>query len=1377
MEIDFYKIRNTSKGQRDAFESLVCSLFHKQFENNDWEYQCYRGDGGDGGVEAIFVKPDGTEIGVQAKFWENNEFGSPQITQLTQSFKTAIENHPNLKEYYVAIPFDLTGNVASGKRGKSQIQKFEDWRNVRKKECAVEIILWTQSNLRDILLKHHSSEGFIRYWFDSEFLTEANHKQHVQNAAGCAGKRYSPELNVRIPLYNVLKSFLDEDIVIQQCKGKEKSLKKDYIDNSYFKEAWGERYSEISKSLISLEQFFASIKDKKRSEFNQEALESFCKNQIELAETQESLLLDELQRKFGDKFVDNERFRQFQAQYMCDFPAAKLDKMRDYQKFLGSILDWVKSEAFNAAYSKFLIIKGPAGIGKTHSIMDFVANTRYGLHYVFFGESFCNSEPWIVIRDNLGFSGNISKDYMFEALDAQAENQKCVTILFIDALNESKPRSNWKRWLQPLINDISRYPNLKLCVSCRDTYLTEVFEETSKYFCIEHNGFAGQQQAAIKSFFNYYKLKDPIYPLVSEEFSNPLFLHLFCQSFQENTFCEFPKGRIGLNKIFGNYIQRKNQTISTECGLDADDNLILKSLEDISKEMALQNTRSLSKSKVKEIVQKHDSGNSFADSLFLKLETEGLLSLYYGKSDDFGVRQCWVRFTYERMADYFIALNMLNENKHLEDSLQNNEWAYQNKGVLEILAIILPEKCQKELPDFYPAFKNDEIWFDPFVASLPWRSNDDISDDTISILMTLLRNGAFCEKIWLTLISMATVPESPLNINFFENNFLLRRNLCDRDPIFSFVFRQGYENKESVYKLIDLALNQKLEDYDKQSLRLWSITLCWFLANPDRRIRDKSSKGLVRVLQTDFEIAFDLIRHFKDIDDEYIIERLYESIYAAVLLLMDAEKTVRIAAEIIRLKILKKYENVIIHDACRLIIYMAHSLDKSFLSNEEYLRQSCLWTNKKFEKVDETTYLNLIQKKEFKSRNINFVGYWYTDFQNYILGRQLDKFDLESGALTVDDIYKWFVVKLSELGYPGNKSKSWLYDSMTLDAYGFDRMRKVYAERLTKKYYWILLHRLIGLLQNTVPYKKKKWDNSPDPKEDRLHSLSLRQIDLTDFRYYNEKKYPEIIINTPLIELSGDSKEWKKNNNDFFNPETILFQIKDINNNAWIPLHLYKSEKISKDENDYSFRESCILVSAYIVKNESLLTISTEDLADFVSGSPFDSNSNEYQLYLGEYPLSRSYEEKIEKSDISELYSVNDKIQVDKTSFDLLRGNEWSYDCSNDDLSDEDNFALSEPVVFPSKAIIGAASLTWDNKMGWQTPNQKLAVFQDDKGLFIRKDILMQILGKNKSLLFNVYREKVFSDGRENGIHAIRCAYKFDGKKIEPIYKRDELTR
>lgn len=113
VEIDFYKIRKTSKGQRDAFECLACSIFHKKFDNVG-EYQCYRGDGGDGGVEAVFIRPDQTEIGIQAKFWENCAFNSAQIGQLNDSLKTAMENHPNLKKYYVAIPFDLTGNVAGG---------------------------------------------------------------------------------------------------------------------------------------------------------------------------------------------------------------------------------------------------------------------------------------------------------------------------------------------------------------------------------------------------------------------------------------------------------------------------------------------------------------------------------------------------------------------------------------------------------------------------------------------------------------------------------------------------------------------------------------------------------------------------------------------------------------------------------------------------------------------------------------------------------------------------------------------------------------------------------------------------------------------------------------------------------------------------------------------------------------------------------------------------------------------------------------------------------------------------------------------------------------------------------------------------------------
>ena len=76
MAIDFYKIRSTSKGQRDSFEELSCQLFYREFCNKYSSYERYRGDGGDGGVEAIFRKNEEYEIGIQAKYWENKEFDS-----------------------------------------------------------------------------------------------------------------------------------------------------------------------------------------------------------------------------------------------------------------------------------------------------------------------------------------------------------------------------------------------------------------------------------------------------------------------------------------------------------------------------------------------------------------------------------------------------------------------------------------------------------------------------------------------------------------------------------------------------------------------------------------------------------------------------------------------------------------------------------------------------------------------------------------------------------------------------------------------------------------------------------------------------------------------------------------------------------------------------------------------------------------------------------------------------------------------------------------------------------------------------------------------------------------------------------------------------
>ncbi len=1364
MEIDFYNIRNTKKGKADSFESLVCSLFHKKFANIG-EYQRPRGDGGDGGVEAVFICPDNSEIGVQAKFWENNEFGSSQQSQLDNSLKTALANHPNLKTYYVAIPFDLTGNAAAGKRGKSQIQRFSEWKTKNETQYSIKIELWSKSVLIDILLELDTSNGLRRYWFDENILTEKQLYNHIQEAKSQAGEKYTPDLNVGVPLMNTLDSFTNVEVLNEQCKSKIRTIQKVFLKDPYFQEALGESYSHVRQSICLLIDLLKNLINRKNVEESCKNLVKSCQELFPVFEKGEQEQLQILENKFGDKFVDDERFRQFQAQYMCDFPAAKLDKIREFKAFLSNLLYWMDGDDFKVSYSNFLAIKGPAGIGKTFCIIDYVEQNKDCAHYVFYGNDF-NHEPWRVILDKLGLSASISRDELFGSLDACAESLDKTSVIFIDALNESSERKNWKNWLTPLRDQISNYPHLKLCVTCRDTYWSDVFREEDKYIVVEHNGFWGREQKAIRAFFKHYKLNEPLYPLFNQEFGNPLFLRLFCESFKNESFADFPKGKIGLKGVYQRYVEKKTKLIADACDLDPEDDCVRMYLEALAEEMTISQTRFVERGRAKEIARQFHNTEAFTHSLFSKMEKEGLLSFYNYDSKKI------VRFSYDRMADYFVAQKLLSDDKQLCSALNNNEWLERNAGTLEMLAILLPEEKNKELCDYFSKTETD-LWISPFVRSLSWRSNESLSKRTMEVIVDLVKDRRYCEDAWLSCLNVATVPDNPLNINFFEETFLFSREVCNRDPIFSFLFRIGYEEKRSVFKLIDLALNQEnLRQYSDDSLFLWAKTLCWFLAHPDRRIRDKSSKALVRVLLADLRLSAEMLDHFEDIDDEYITERIIEAVYASVLLSHNVNYAVDCAKKINSMNFMEKYENVIIHDACRLIIEFAYTLDSNFISKEEFEVLVSKWPNKHFEKVEEDIYQSLILKDEFSSRKINFVGRWYTDFQRYVLVNKIDDFDIESKNISYDDIYKWFVVELSKLGYPGDESLCWKYDTRTLGDYGFSRMRAVYAERLSKKYYWILLHRLVGLLQNTVQRKKKSWDNSPDPKEPRLYSLDLRQIDLTDIRYNCERKYPSPIWSIPTFKSKEANEEWLNGKSDFFDADSVIGELKDEDGNFWIPLHLYKDEKLRSHDSDYNYKDSCILVVAYLSTKKYIESLSNDDLDYFVSGAPMQGDSNEYQLYLGEYPVARSYHEKVECGEIDESSSRFEELS--KTSFEFLRGTEWEYDCSYSDLDEKESEKLAGAIKFPSKKLIESLDLCWDGYYGWSNSDDRLICFQNKEGLFIEKDALISLLGDNDALLMNVYREKIYSENGKSGLKAIRCAYKWSNNGIECIREREE---
>src|SRR5687767_11393497 len=118
MAIDFREIRPYDGDKRKGFEELICQLARRESGHKTEEFRRVDGAGGDGGVEAYWLLEDGTEHGYQAKYFLATK--DIDWSQIDKSVRAALEQHPKLTQYTIAIACDLTdrsGNLGRGKTG------------------------------------------------------------------------------------------------------------------------------------------------------------------------------------------------------------------------------------------------------------------------------------------------------------------------------------------------------------------------------------------------------------------------------------------------------------------------------------------------------------------------------------------------------------------------------------------------------------------------------------------------------------------------------------------------------------------------------------------------------------------------------------------------------------------------------------------------------------------------------------------------------------------------------------------------------------------------------------------------------------------------------------------------------------------------------------------------------------------------------------------------------------------------------------------------------------------------------------------------------------------------------------------------------------
>jgi len=874
-----------------------------------------------------------------------------------------------------------------------------------------------------------------------------------------------------------------------------------------------------------------------------------------------------------------------------------------------------------------MLIRGVAGVGKTHAIIDHALARleRQAPTLVFFGEDFRGGNLWEVMARKLGL-GAMGRDELLGAFDAAAEASGALGVLFIDALNETPDRRVWCSWLPALVAQLKPYKHLKLCASCRSTYLEDVLASGLVLPEVEHNGFAGREQEATLRFFEHYGLERPAAPILQAEFSIPLFLHLVCRSLQTIGERRLPVGLQGITDIVNLLMRASNQQVAEAIDYDPREPRVQQAVQAVAQAMAEQGVRSLRWGEAKAMVDALYPSTARASSLFDQLVRTNLLAVVTTVPTGLQEPAWFVRFSFERIADYLLVKHLLDglapegltaafqPGGRFHFAVASPEAAQANRGLFEALAIHLPERYGQELPEVVET--PEEVILPTSIEALVWRKPETVGTTAFRLLQRGLANLETFGLTFETLLTLSARPGHPLNAKYLHR-LLGRFSLAHRDGFWSGFLHESYSAERSVHRHIDWALRGELEGLDPNAVYLWVLALAWCCAAADRRVRDRATRAMVRLLRSRPGLAPELIEDLGEINDDYVWERVLGACYVVVLLSRESQviRDVAAATWTVVFEAGRVPLNALVRDHVRLILELA--LQASALPEGATPERFRPPYDSPFPIEYPTEEVAPLKEQEaFQPLDLESP---LSDFATYkVEPKAIRPFDQDPIG-----VRRWFLKEAAALGYPGPNASCARYDGYMTHKYGSGRARVGWAERIGKKYYWILLQRLVGQLSDHL--EQTEFDEPvKQPSEPPLQGMALRDIDPTDIRGRTSTPEREWYVSKAYtFDTRWDLTQQEWLSLDDFPEPTDFFTAQGEKGVLWTPLHLSKRWEASQDaseEERYPRRSVALLLQSALVRKEHLADIELSLRQAEFNPDIYDLCMEEYQGYLAEYP-------------------------------------------------------------------------------------------------------------------------------------------------------------
>jgi len=742
----------------------------------------------------------------------------------------------------------------------------------------------------------------------NRFLEKNWGNLHLRKIKQAAKHRYTPELNVTLPISEVFDGISRTEKFYTSIRERYGKLSREFTRArfSYEDKETQKLYQNFCYEVSSVLKLLGKIKDYNAIKIPWETIYRITQKANNILWKLIDRLSEERQNSKNERVDDNSQIR-LSAYDKFNQEIHRLNEIEKELRYFKNLSSSTKAKLSN---SPFLLLTGPAGNGKTHLLCDLIKSRITGKSIspacLVFGELFTTQEhPLTQVISQLGLK--ISKKKFLQLLNTAAEQSSCRAIIAIDALNETADSKYWKNNINLLVDAIKSYPHISLIISVRSGFENEVLTKKQRELFIneEHIGFRFREWEAVCKFFKEFNLPLPEIPLLMPEFQRPLFLFLFCKAFQKRNKGrkkQIFRGQEGATYIFETYVDSVSKQLSKDFQISdkPGSNIWDLVIEKIAAEMVKLNDNKISKDCIAKIVK--NAYPSVEQNRFIKsLETNMLLDKIPNYSSGRAGHKGFIyRFPFQKFSDHLIGRYIFKQyengvgkgNKTLENAklFFSNEtnlgqfleksW---NRGLVEALSIQCPEYLNGiEFVEVAPYLKETPLAQEAFVESLIWRKPSSFSADLKETLnyINLVGNSSWGNsKLLEAFLTVAPIPDHPFNAVFLDKH-LTRSPMPKRDSWWStFLHRQFGENG-AVDRLIEWGWSEEEKTHiSDESIFLCSLALVWFLASSNRTLRDKSTKALVSLLTNRLNIVLMLLKHFATVDDPYVSERLYAVAY------------------------------------------------------------------------------------------------------------------------------------------------------------------------------------------------------------------------------------------------------------------------------------------------------------------------------------------------------------------------------------------------------------------------------------------------------------------------------------------------------------------